>query len=134
MKRYATAAALILLLAVTGILGTGCERGGTSAPTIDVTGTWKGNGYMGPSSRPLPTTLVLKQSGATVTGTWNHIPADGSVSGNKLSLSFSMSMQGQTLSGSMSFKGEGNTLVNGSGSIGSGIAKVPLRFDTLTKS
>ncbi|NQT91123.1 MAG: hypothetical protein HQ559_00065 [Lentisphaerae bacterium] len=132
MKNRATVVTVIALLAVIGMIGTGCERT-AEAPTVDVTGTWKGNGYMGPTDQRMPTTLVLKQSGADVTGTWNGLPAQGTVSGNKLSLDVTLSAGGSTLKGSLSFTVEGNTMIDGKGSLGTGVARLPLKFDTLTK-
>ncbi len=64
--------------------GGGSGSGGGGGSQVDVSGTWSGTGIV--SSQSDPTTLVLSQSGNSVSGTWDGYAFIGSISGNQLTL------------------------------------------------
>ena len=79
----------------------GCGGGGSStpaeAPTVDVTGTWRGSvteSYFGTSTQ----TLNAVQTGASTTGTYSSVNGTGSVSGSVSAkkLTFTISPTGCT--------------------------------------
>lgn len=77
----------------------GCEGGGDddAAPTVDVTGSWRGTStFAGEASSG---TLTLAQDGSSVTGTdEDGVQYAGSVSGNTLHLTSSVSNGGDVVS------------------------------------
>lgn len=140
MKNYATAVTLIAMVAIAGVLGTGCERSRFEVPGVPgvpgtpgggVTGNWSGTITIG-SGAPQSTTLRLTQVGSTVTGTLGQgTQVSGSLSGSQLELDLALN-SGQK--GHASFTHSGNSLLNGTGYVDSGGTRVNLSFSTMTKS
>jgi hypothetical protein len=101
----------LLVLALALPLLCGCEGGGgDSAPTVDVTGTWRGTStFAGDTGSG---TLQLAQNGENVTGTDDDgMNYSGTVSGNKLTLTASVSNGPDTISLNVSGNVEGNSMV-----------------------
>lgn len=102
---------LLMVLALPLLCVCGCDDGGGgSAPTVDVTGTWRGTSVFAGESNS--ENLRLTQDGSNVTGTDpDGVNYSGSVSGNTLELIASVSNGGDTLSIEVSGPVEGNTMV-----------------------
>jgi len=135
MKKYATAVTLISLVAIAGMLGTGCERSRFEVPGLPdgggVSGTWNGTITTG-SAAPASTTLILAQVGSTVTGTLGQgTKVSGTLSGSQLELGLALN-SGQT--GRASFTHSGDSLLNGTGYVDSGGTRINLSFSTMTRS
>jgi hypothetical protein len=90
----------------------GCEGGGDgdSAPTVDVTGTWRGTStFIGESESEI---LHLAQNGGDVIGTdADGIKYSGTVSGKKLNLSASVANGADVISLDVSGNVEGDSMV-----------------------
>jgi hypothetical protein len=97
---------LFLVLVLVLAMGMGCSSGGSSSggggteSTANVSGTWKGTGNS-KETGTLPTTLILSQSGNSVSGTWDGLAVTGTVSGNQLALTFTpFTLNGVNITGS----------------------------------
>ncbi|NQT91124.1 MAG: hypothetical protein HQ559_00070 [Lentisphaerae bacterium] len=128
MKNRVTAATVIALIAVIGMIGTGCER---LMPASGVAGTWRGTVTIGSgsASSSVQTALVLRQSGSTVTGSLGSGTVNGTLNGSQLELDLVLG----GLPGHISFTHSGSKLLNGSGYV-KGSVQIPLTFSTLTRS
>jgi hypothetical protein len=107
---------LFLILFMVLALGMGCSSGGSSSggggtdSTANVSGTWKGTGNS-KETGTLPTTLILDQSGNTVSGKWDGLAVTGTVSGNQLVLTFTpFTLNGVNITGSGSATVTGNSM------------------------
>ena len=103
----------LLAIALAFPLFCGCDDGdgdGNSAPTVDVTGTWRGTStFTGENSSE---TIHLVQNGRNVTGTDDGgINYSGSVSGKKLNLIASARNGTDVLSVDVSGNVEGDSMV-----------------------
>lgn len=102
----------LLAIALALPLLCGCEGGGDgdSAPTVDVTGTWRGTStFVGKSNSEI---LHLTQNGGNVTGTDDDgTNYSGTVSGKKLNLIASVSNGADVLSLDVSGNVEGDSMV-----------------------
>ena len=109
MKRLSV---LLLALLFVTVIGCDGDGGGTTPPpppgpgdgdgAIDVTGTW--NGTIGLPDGPHPTSLVLTQTGTTVTGANGYT---GTLTGNRLILTrdlitWDLTVVGDTMTGTYS--------------------------------
>lgn len=103
---------VILAIALAFPLLCGCEGGGDgdSAPTVDVTGTWRGTStFIGESESEI---LHLAQNGGDVIGTDDDgIKYSGTVSGKKLNLSASVANGADVISLDVSGNVEGDSMV-----------------------
>jgi hypothetical protein len=82
---------MLTVLTLSGCGGGGSSSGGGTPPTIDATGMWRGT-VIETAFGTSTATLILVQSGASVTGTYSTSlnstgSVSGSVSGNVLSCS-----------------------------------------------
>lgn len=95
----------------------GCGGDGSSNPTVDVTGMWKGSiSYL--DRGPSPVTMELAQDGRDVRGTFDGEPASGFVEGDRVTVNVNhrdgdllivISMSGPVDGDSMNLSG----LING---------------------
>jgi len=110
---YRGAGLLVTLVGMFAISIIGCSGGGSSSGgggtdnMVNVSGTWKGTGNTSQTGTA-PTTLILGQSGNSVSGTWDGIAVTGAVSGNQLALTFTPFTQS-----GVSFTGGGLATVTG---------------------
>ena len=121
MKRCLLLSVLVGLL-LTLSCGGGSSSGGGGSDTLNVSGTWKGTGNA-PETGTHPTTLILNQSGNNVSGTWDGLAVNGTVSGNQLNLTLtpftqdgiyytgggSATITGNSMSGTLSMSGKKGT-------------------------
>lgn len=138
MKKYATAVTLISLVAIAGMLGTGCERSRFEIPGVPtaggVSGTWNGTVTVsaGGASETVQTSLKLQQSGSSVTGTMG---SGFTVSGTLVGAQLSLNLTGSSgVTGKATFTHSGNSLLNGSGYLTVSGGQATLTFSTLTRA
>ncbi|MHB9096651.1 MAG: hypothetical protein ACYC5X_02395 [Syntrophales bacterium] len=78
--------------------------------TTSVSGIWTGTGNS-PQTGTLPTTLILSQSGNSVSGTWDGMAVTGTVSGNQLTLTITpFTQSGASITGGASATVTGNSM------------------------
>lgn len=141
MKKYATAVTLLSLVAIAGMLGTGCERSRFEIPGVPgvpsaggVSGTWNGTVTVsaGGASETVQTSLKLQQSGSSVTGTMG---SGFTVSGTLVGAQLSLNLTGSSgVTGKATFTHSGNSLLNGSGYLTVSGGQATLTFSTLTRA
>ncbi len=126
---------LFLVLALAMGCSSGSSNGGSSSGgggtdnAVNVSGTWKGT-VNSPQTGSDTTTLILSQSGNSVSGTLDGLAVTGTVSGNQLTLKLtpfiesgvtftgggSATVTGNSMSGTLSLTGtlgSNSTTING---------------------